>query len=149
MLLLKNKRVFIVEDNAGNLGIASIYLEQQGALVKFVRWGLDAVENIARAMPLDIILMDLMLPGKVSGYDVFQQLRQFPSLAGVPVVAISASDPDVAMRRTAEMGFAGFVCKPISARISQHVADVLAGKKVWIGDFGAFDRSNSSIGEIR
>ncbi len=36
-MLLQNKRVFIVEDNAGNLAIASIYLERQGAKISFSR----------------------------------------------------------------------------------------------------------------
>jgi CheY-like chemotaxis protein len=134
-MLLSNRRIFIVEDNAGNLAVESIYLERYGATVKFVRWGTDAIEKLTKALPIDIILMDLMLPGDISGFDVFLMLKAIPELASIPVVAVSASDPDVAMPKAAKMGFSGFISKPISPRIAQQVANVLDGKKVWAGDF--------------
>lgn len=137
-MLLKGKRIFIVEDNAGNLAIATLYLERHGASIKFVRWGNDALDMLKRNMPVDVILMDLMLPGKLSGYDIFQQIQQDPVLAHIPVVAVSASDPDVAMARCARLGFAGYISKPVSANIAQHIASVINGKKVWAGDVSAF-----------
>ena len=75
-MLLQNKRVFIVEDDAGNLAVASVYLRQQGALVSYERWGRETAQAILAQMPIDIILMDLMFPNNVSGFDVFDQIRQ-------------------------------------------------------------------------
>jgi CheY-like chemotaxis protein len=134
-MLLSDKRIFIVEDNPGNLAVETLYLERHGAQVKFVRWGKDAIEKLTKALPIDIILMDLMLPGDISGFDVFLKLKEIPELASIPVVAVSASDPDVAMPKAAQMGFSGFISKPVSPRIAQQVATVLGGKKVWSGDF--------------
>lgn len=130
---LKGKTIFIVEDNAGNLAIARFYLEQRGATVKFARWGKDALDIIRRAMPVDLILMDLMLPGKQSGFDVFESMKQAPDLADIPVIAVSAGDADTFMPRAARMGFAGYVSKPVYESITQHVTTVLSGKKVWEG----------------
>ena len=59
MAALKDKRIFIVEDNAGNLSIATMYLEGQGAIIKFERYGLDFLQILTKFMPIDIILMDL------------------------------------------------------------------------------------------
>jgi CheY-like chemotaxis protein len=137
-MLLKGKRIFMVEDNAGNLAVATLYLERYGATIKFVRWGDDAVEVLRRNMPIDAILMDLMLPGRISGFDVFQQIRECPDLAHIPVVAVSASDPDIAMPRAARLGFSGYISKPVSGSIAQHIATVVGGKKVWAGDFNDF-----------
>lgn len=133
-MLLKGKRVFIVEDNASNLAILSVHLRQQGAFVTFERWGAQTVRLIERALPIDIIMLDLMFPNNVSGFDVFDEIKAVPHLAHIPIVAISASDPDIAIPRARSKGFAGFVSKPIPFNIAQHVAHAIEGKKVWITD---------------
>lgn len=133
---LKNAHIFIIEDNAGNLAIASIYLENQGAKIKFERRGVNTPQAILKALPIDLILTDLMLPKGISGFDVFDQIRQIPELANIPVVAVSAADPDVAMATARKKGFAGYISKPITPQIVLHIADILDGKQVWVGDSG-------------
>jgi CheY-like chemotaxis protein len=137
-MLLKGKRIFILEDNAGNLAIATVYLESQGAIVKFERRGVNTAQLIMNHLPIDLILTDLMLPKNASGFDVIDQIRQVPELAKIPVVAVSAADPDVAMPIARKKGFAGFISKPITPRIIQYVADALSGKQVWIADSNLF-----------
>lgn len=130
--MLNNTLIYIVEDDAGNLAIASHYLRQAGARIRFDRWGVDTPDNILKAMPVSVILMDLMFPQHISGFDVFQQIQQVAELRAVPVVAVSAMDPDIATPRAMQLGFAGFIAKPIAASIVRHVADVIHGKKVWV-----------------
>src|SRR5258708_32039688 len=88
---LKNKHIFIVEDNVGNLAVASVYLEQDGARIKVERRGLKTAQAILRSLPIDIVLTDLMLPNSVSGFDIFDQIRAVPELATIPIVAVLAS----------------------------------------------------------
>ena len=133
-MLLKNKRVFIVEDDAGNLSIASVYLRQQGAIVSYERWGRDTPQMILKHLPIDVILMDLMFPNNISGFDVFDKIRQVSDLAHIPIVAVSAADPDSAMPKALAKGFSGFISKPISPRIAKHIANVIDGKKVWAAE---------------
>ncbi len=94
---LKNKHIFIVEDNVGNLAVASVYLEQDGARIKVERRGLKTAQAILRSLPIDIVLTDLMLPNSVSGFDIFDQIRAVPELATIPIVAVSAADPPIVM----------------------------------------------------
>jgi CheY-like chemotaxis protein len=131
---LKNKHIFIVEDNVGNLAVASVYLEQDGAKIKVERRGLKTAQAILRSLPIDIVLTDLMLPNSVSGFDIFDQIRAVPELAAIPIVAVSAADPDVAMARARQKGFSGYIAKPITARIAAYVAAILDGKQIWIAD---------------
>lgn len=137
MTQLNHSRIFIIEDNAGNLAIASIYLENQGATIKFERRGVNTPQAILSQLPIDLILTDLMLPKGVSGFDVFDKIRQVPELANIPVVAVSAADPDTAMPIARQKGLAGFICKPITPQIIQYVSEVLNGKQVWIADSGS------------
>jgi CheY-like chemotaxis protein len=133
-MLLQGKRIFIVEDNAGNLAIASIYLEGQGAKINFSRHGINIPEAVLKWLPIDLILTDLMLPNNMSGFDIFEQVRQIPELAHIPIVAVSAADPDIAMPQARKKGFTGYVGKPITPLIVQYVANVLNGKPVWIAE---------------
>jgi len=135
-VFLKGKRIFIVEDNPGNLAIALIYLERQGAIVKFERRGIKVPEIISTQMPIDVILLDLMLPKNANGFDVVDQIRQFPELKSIPMIMVSAADPDAAMPVARQKGLAGFISKPVTPQIAFYVAEVLRGKPVWMGDSG-------------
>jgi DNA-binding response OmpR family regulator len=58
------------------------------------------------------VLVDLNIPG-LDGYEVTLRLRSEPSLAGVPIVAITAEgDRDTSFA----VGCDGFIQKPIDAR---------------------------------
>lgn len=132
--VLENKRIFIVEDNAAYIAIASIYLRYEGATVESERWGRNVPDIILKQLPIDVILMDLVLSHNTSGFDVFDQIRRIPQLRNIPIVAVSAVDPEVAMPRAQKMGFAGFISKPISPSLVKYVAAVLDGKDVWKTD---------------
>ncbi len=133
-MLLSGRRIFIVEDNAGNLAIATVHLRTQGASVFYERWGYETPNVISRFLPIHLILMDLMFPNNVSGFDVFDQIKKLPALAHIPVIVVSAADPDEAMPIAREKGFAGFISKPISASITRYVHLALQGKPVWIAE---------------
>ena len=131
-MLLANKRIFMVEDNLNNKAITEMLLEREGARVVSDRWGVGIIERLRKFAPTDIILMDLMLPREVSGYDIFQQIRQLTEFDGVPVVALSAADASTAVPRAQMMGFTGFISKPIDFRLFPHqIRWIIEGKAVW------------------
>jgi two-component system cell cycle response regulator DivK len=133
-MLLQDKRIYTVEDNVGNLAISSFYLEAHGAKMLVDRRGVYTVQMIRTYLPIDLIMLDLMLPNGVSGFDLINQIRQQSDLAKIPVVAVSAMDPDQAVPKARKMGFDAFICKPMTPRFAFHIADVLSGKKIWITD---------------
>jgi CheY-like chemotaxis protein len=131
-MLLKDRRIFIVEDNLQNRVIVEMLLEQQGAKTAFERWGTGTLKRLYEFAPVDIILLDLMFPNKVSGYDVFDEIRAEATFAHIPIVAVSASDPGEAIPKVRKKGFAGFIAKPIDfVLFPQQIAAVIDGKAVW------------------
>jgi CheY-like chemotaxis protein len=129
-MILKDTRIFIIEDNVTNRAIMQTILERQGAVIGFERWGVDTEERLLKFAPVDIILLDLMFPNDISGYDIFDRIRLLPNFAGVPIVAVSASH-EIARARL--KGFAGFIKKPIELeQFPRQVASVIAGKPVWV-----------------
>lgn len=133
-MLLAKRRFFIVEDNAGNLAIVSAHLRNAGASVFYERWGYETPKAIQRFLPIDMILMDLMFPNNVTGFDVFDQIQAVPELSSIPIVVVSAADPDEAMPKARAKGFKGFISKPISISIVRYVNEVLNGVPVSIAE---------------
>lgn len=130
------KRIFIVEDNAGNGTIMKILLQAAGATVFVDRFAINTLQRIYEADKIDIILMDLMLPHGVTGYDIYDQLQQDPQLAHIPVIIVSASDPALEMNKARAKGFRGYISKPINnLNFAKMIGAVLNGHTVWGDDF--------------
>lgn len=130
--LLQGKRIFIVEDNVQNRVIFQIMLQKHGAFVDFERWGREAIRNLQAMKVVDLIILDLMLAQGISGFDVFDQIREMPTYANVPIIAVSAAEPAIAMPKALEKGFSGFIAKPIDDRLfPSQVSRVIAGERIW------------------
>ena len=134
-MLLKGKHIFVIEDNVSNRAVILTLLQQHGAITHFDQWGTHTIDQLRQLDHVDLILMDLMLPRGVSGYDVFDRLQQVPELATIPVVIVSASDPGAEMTKARERGFMGFITKPINHHTFPHrIASVIQGQQVWADD---------------
>lgn len=132
---LVDKRIFLVEDSVANLAVTKTALEQYRVTVGYDRWGQQTLKAIALFGRVDMILLDLMFPQGVTGYDVYTEIRSAVEYATLPIVAVSASDPNEAIPRTKAMGFAGFISKPIHySNFPAQLASIFEGTSVW--DYG-------------
>ena len=132
-MILKDKRIFFVEDNVANKTIMLMILEMSGAIVGFERSGAYAVERLKLFAPVDAILLDLMLPAAASGFSVYSAIRAVPELATVPIIAVSATNPSEAIPRAKVLGFAGFISKPVDQQLFPlQVQRILDGEKLWM-----------------
>jgi CheY-like chemotaxis protein len=133
-MLLSKRRIFVIEDNIHNLAIMRILLEQNGATVASERWGKEdeVLERLAGFMQVDVILLDLMFPHGVSGYDVFTRIRTRHSFATIPIIAVSAADPTLEVPKARQLGFSGFISKPVDfMQFPRQIAKVIGGESVW------------------
>lgn len=134
-MLLQGKRIFIVEDNAHNRVIFTTILRMHGAVIEFDRWGRDTLmrlHGLHGFQRVDLIILDLMLPNGHSGYEIFDQLRLCADFNQTPILAVSAAEPSLAIPKTKQKGFAGFIAKPIDDELfPRQVAMSIAGEPVW------------------
>lgn len=129
---LKGKRVFIVEDNLENRVIFQMVFVKYGAAVDFERWGHATLFRLQNMSNVDLIILDLMLAQGISGFDVYDSIRGLPQYLAVPIVAVSAMDPNVAIPKTQARGFNGFIAKPIDSHLfPRQIASILEGQSVW------------------
>jgi two-component system cell cycle response regulator DivK len=121
--------ILVVEDNERNLKLLRDVLEYAGYDVRVARTGEDGV-TLAVKEPPDLVLMDLQLPG-IDGTEALRQLRASPRTADIPVVAVTAQAMKQDRERALEVGFNGYVEKPISVRaFPEQVRQFLAGGEV-------------------
>ena len=93
----------------------------------------QVVERLEAGGDVDLILLDLQMPG-VRGFSGLMYLRaQYPSL---PVAIVSANDDPVVIRRCVEFGAAGFLPKTLGVEaLRAAIASVLAGEMWTPPDF--------------
>jgi putative two-component system response regulator len=90
-------RVLVVDDNRNNLSTMHELLRSRGYSACCVGSAEEAEREIHRHPP-DVILLDVMLPGK-SGYDLCQELKSNPATRLIPVIIITGlSDRDSRLR---------------------------------------------------
>src|SRR5260221_12966296 len=116
-MLLKGKTIFIVEDNLQNRVVFQMALVRHGARVEFERHGCEALIRLKNTLNVDLIVLDLMLAEGISGFDIFEQIRLLPKYSDIPIIAVSAMEPSLAIPMARSKGFYGFVAKPIDSQI--------------------------------
>ena len=85
--------VLVVDDDADIRDLLSQFLEVEGFHVFSARNGQEAIERLRDGGRACVILLDLMMP-VMNGWQFRDRQKQDPSLAGIPVVVISAITQD-------------------------------------------------------
>ena len=103
--------VLVVEDEPKLSTLLDEYLRASGFETKVLDDGREVLPAVEQRKP-DIILLDLMLPGR-SGLDVFKEVR---AAHDVPVVMVTALVEEVDRLVGLELGADDYICKPYSPR---------------------------------
>ncbi len=105
-------RVLLVEDNARLAASIRDYLEKQQVEVHVESDGLAVAARIERLRP-DLVILDLMLPGK-DGLAICRELRRTDR---TPVLILTAKGEDIDQVLGLEMGADDYVVKPVEPRV--------------------------------
>lgn len=118
------KRVLLIEDEPNIIEAISFILSRDGFTVHTHENGDTAMAKVL-ALPPDLIILDVMLPGR-SGFDILQDLRADPISEKIPVMMLTArgqtKDREMALR----LGANHFMTKPFSnAEVRDNVRSLL------------------------
>ncbi|MEM9208277.1 MAG: response regulator [Pseudomonadota bacterium] len=103
--------ILIVEDEPKIAELLRDYLDQAGYRTAWLENG-EAVDAWVREHSPDLVLLDLMLPGK-DGLTVCQELRAHSQ---IPVIMVTARVDEIDRLLGLELGADDYVCKPFSPR---------------------------------
>lgn len=101
-----SRRILIVEDDAGLAKVMCDNLTVDGFQVKWVGNAQDALTQVRGFAP-DLVLLDLMLPGR-SGFDLVHSLRQ----GGRRIIIVSAKSQRTDKVRGLDLGADDYITKP-------------------------------------
>jgi DNA-binding response OmpR family regulator len=118
------KKILIVEDDHSLQAIYKDKFDQEGFAV-FQAFNGQQGLTIAKDNPPDIILLDVMLPEGMNGFDLFEQLKRDDRLKVVPVIIFTNLDSEKNIAMT--MGAADYIVKAntsideLVAKVKQHL----------------------------
>ncbi|NLG37299.1 MAG: response regulator transcription factor [Clostridiales bacterium] len=103
--------IAIVDDEKDLLTLLERYLAEEGYAVKTFESGEQALEAIGDAV--DLWLLDIMLSGQISGFDLIRMIRE---KAPAPVIFMSARSQQLDRIMGLELGSDDYIPKPFSPR---------------------------------
>ena len=104
-------RILIVEDEVRLAGLLKDYLAAGGHDAHILNDGRVVVTWVRDNSP-DLVLLDLMLPGK-NGLDICKEIRAF---SDVPIIIVTAKVEEIDRLLGLELGADDYICKPFSPR---------------------------------
>jgi CheY-like chemotaxis protein len=119
-----SKLILIVEDNVDNARIYETILRFRGYDALVTRDGQNAVHVLREQRP-DLILLDLGLPGVLSGWDVASACQSDPATANIPIVVLTAHA--FGPLRESPVAVASLLTKPLAPMELIEIVEKLIG----------------------
>jgi two-component system cell cycle response regulator DivK len=114
-------RVLYIDDDHNNRLLVRRILMVEGIAVEEATNARDGI-NMASANPPDLILMDISMPD-MDGLTATGHIRQIPSIAHLPIVALTANAMTGDREMILKAGCDGYISKPIN--IDSFVQDIM------------------------
>ncbi|MDR1735306.1 MAG: response regulator [Oscillospiraceae bacterium] len=113
---MKKEVILVVDDMEINRDILESILESEYTVVQAAS-GVEAINMIfsAAVMP-SLVLLDIMMP-EMDGLTVLAKMKENPLTARIPVIFITAADPDNTETRGLSLGAADYIAKPFNASV--------------------------------
>lgn len=115
-MVLKDKRVLLVEDNELNAEIATEILTREGVNIDRAENGSCCLEALDSRPELyyDLILMDIQMP-VMNGYEATRAIRRLDNKnAGIPIIAMTANAFKEDIDKCIQVGMNAHLAKPIN-----------------------------------
>jgi two-component system response regulator VicR len=87
------KRILCIEDDLDMIDLIRLILERRGFIVEGADGGKAGLQAM-RAIPPDLVLLDLMMPD-MDGWDVFQKMKADTATRHIPVIIVTASAQNI------------------------------------------------------
>jgi len=117
----EKRKILIVDDKWENRTVLVSMLLPLGFEVAEASDGREGLNKAWEFMP-DMVFMDLIMPG-MDGFEAIRQIRRQPELAGIKLIAVSASTLNPPEQILAETGCDDYIPKPVRM---QELQDKLA-----------------------
>jgi CheY-like chemotaxis protein len=109
------RNVLVVDDEPYIGRIIQLKLESGPYNVEFCSDGAAALDRLRSESPVDVILLDIMMP-HMSGFEVLAALRRLPQHSETPVIMLTAKGQETDREQARSLGASDFLTKPFSPK---------------------------------
>ena len=118
-------KILVVDDDFRNIFALTALLERAHAEVLSAESGSDALVTLERVPAIDVVLMDIMMPG-VDGYDTMRAIRAIEQFKDLPLIVVTGKVTAGERQRCLDAGANDYVPKPVDS------AELLAAVSYWL-----------------
>jgi CheY-like chemotaxis protein/signal transduction histidine kinase/CHASE3 domain sensor protein len=122
---LEGRHVLVVEDDVRNIFALTSVLEPKGVIVRIARNGREALDVLGRSEPVDLVLMDIMMP-EMDGLTAMREIRKQERWKELPIIALTAKAMIDDQERCLAAGANDYIAKPLD------VEKLLSLVRVWM-----------------
>ncbi len=109
---LEGRKALLIDDDTRNLFAVTSLLERAKMEVVAASTAQEGLEALKDHPDLDLVLMDIMLPG-MDGFQATKQIRSMPKHMRLPIIALTAKAMPGDREKCLEAGCTAFVPKPV------------------------------------
>lgn len=123
--VLKNKKVFIADDDVRNIFSLTKALEVHNMKVFAATDGKEALKVLHENPSMDVVLMDMMMP-EMDGYETIREIRSSNAFKHLPVLAVTAKAMMGDREKCIAVGASDYISKPVD------VDQLVSLLRVWL-----------------
>jgi CheY-like chemotaxis protein len=123
--VLKQRKILIVDDDVRNVFALTSVLESHGMHVLYAENGKDGIELLHRHPEVDLVLMDIMMPG-MDGYETMRAIRSEDSFKQLPIISLTAKAMKGDREKSIASGASDYITKPVDTD------QLLSLMRVWL-----------------
>lgn len=118
------KRILVVDDQAMIRQLLEISLRAADRQIVLAESGEQALA-LVEEQPFNLVIMDIMMPGGMDGFETIACLRNAPQLCRCPVLILTAKDQRAERERADALGVEGYLVKPFRLQDLQRQVEKL------------------------
>ncbi len=141
---MDNKLIAVVDDDPDIVKTVSAYLEDEGFDVRGFSGAKGLFAFLDKEKP-DLIILDLVLPGGMNGFEICRNLKEKEKFSSIPIIMLSGQGEENKKVSGLDMGADDYVVKPFSLNeLSARIRAVLRRRgleeeKITVGNIMEID----------
>ena len=113
---VRQSKILVVDDKPANVMLLEQLLEEEGYKNVISTTDSREVVNLYVEEKVDMILLDIRMPGDLDGFEACEQLKADPITRDIPIIFITVEDEKVTIVRAFERGAVDYIVKPFEKR---------------------------------